>query len=273
MTLSQMKYYKQLYGYSYDKIAELSGVPKGTIQKIFTGVTKYPRQKTLQAIEKALAPAHPYPPLDEALPGKVSEPAISYGEKKGGYTLEDYYAIPDERRVELIDGVIYDMGAPTSAHQIIAFQICYQIQLYIDANGGDCMPFIAPVDVQLDRDEYTMLQPDVFIICDKTKDINRCIYGAPDFVVEVLSKSTRKKDMRIKTAKYANAGVKEYWMIDPYKEQIIVYLFGETKDGNATDEIHLYGFQDQVPINIYDGKLKIDFPKIKSLLSRVERQE
>ena len=81
------------------------------------------------------------------------------------------------------------------------------------------MPMIAPMDVQLDCDEKTMVEPDVLIVCDRDKIVNRCVYGAPDFIIEILSNSTKKKDSVIKLNKYLNAGVREYWMIDPTKKE------------------------------------------------------
>lgn len=258
MNVSQMKYYKQLYGYSYDQISALSGIPKGTIQKIFTGETKSPRYETLQALEKVLR-------VEKA--DRISEPAVPYLAKRDGeYTLEDYYALPDEKRVELIDGTFFEMHTPTTTHQTIVLQMCCQIETYIEEHEGDCVPYIAPVDVQLDCDERTMVQPDVLILCDKSKDIDRCIYGAPDFVAEVLSPSTRRKDRRIKTAKYANAGVREYWMIDPEKRQIVVQQFAASEEED--DSFAIYGFGDKVPVQIYDGKLEIDFAKISKRLGR-----
>ena len=89
----------------------------------------------------------------------------------------------------------------------------------------DCIPLTAPVDVQLDRDEKTMLQPDVLILCDKRKLIRRCIYGAPDFVLEVLSPSTRSKDQIVKLKKYMEADCREYWIVDIENRRIVVYDF------------------------------------------------
>lgn len=256
MNISQMMYYKQLKGYSYDKLSELSGIPKGTIQKIFTGVTKSPRYDTLQALERVLSPEQP------DMIDMVAEASAYHVKRQGEYTLEDYYALPEERRVELIDGVIYDMTAPTTVHQTVALQMAYQIENYIEEHGGNCVPFIAPVDVQLDCDDRTMVQPDVIILCDLSKNINRCIYGAPDFVAEVLSPSTRKKDLRIKLAKYAAAGVREYWMVDPERRQVIVYWFGFSDSDENSDTVTIYGFEEKVPVQIYNGELKIDFGKI-----------
>ena len=156
------------------------------------------------------------------------------------------------------------MTAPTTVHQIIALQMCHQIESFIDEHGGNCMSYIAPVDVQLDCDDKTMVEPDVIILCDRSKDINRCIYGAPDFVAEVLSKSTRRKDIGVKTYKYANAGVREYWMIDPKDMKVIVYTFAQNDD--AEDTVSIFGFQDKIPVGIYNGELKIDIAKISKRL-------
>ena len=274
MTLSQMQYYKQQHGYSYDQLSQLTGIPKGTIQKIFTGVTKSPRYDTLQALERVLKPVNQDKPAgfaDDEQAGLINQPdmvcgaAVPYGQKKQGeYTLEDYYALPEDKRYELIDGVLYEMTVPTTVHQIIALQMCYQIERLIEEREGNCMTYIAPVDVQLDCDDKTMVEPDVIILCDRSKDINRCIYGAPDFVAEVLSKSTRRKDIGVKTYKYSNAGVREYWMIDPKDMKVIVYTFAQNDD--AEDTVSIFEFQDKIPVGIYNGELKIDFAKISKRL-------
>lgn len=112
---------------------------------------------------------------------------------------------------------------------------------------------ISPVDVQLDQDEKTMVQPDVLIVCNRDIVIRRCVYGAPDFIVEVLSPSTKKKDMFIKLHKYASAGVREYWMIDPDKQKVVVYNF-EQEELPA-----VYGFDDQIPVAVLNRECVIDF--------------
>ncbi len=192
-------------------------------------------------------------------PSEVHEAALDYraGKQQGEYTLEDYYAIPEDKRMELIDGVLYDMtSAPSYIHQAIAAAVFRQLDAYIERKGGSCMPFFAPCDVQLDCDNRTMVQPDVMIVCDRDKLRRRVLFGAPDFVVEILSPSTRQKDMHIKLHKYRKAGVREYWMVDPDKQTITVYDLEH--DSFPT----VYGFRDQVPVNIFDGDCLVDFAKI-----------
>lgn len=247
MNLSQMHYFKQQKGYTFAQLSEISGVPIGTIQKIFNGETRSPRYDTLQALEKALKP--------DDVSEYVRETASEYMLSQGQYTLDDYYALPDEQRVELIDGVFYDMAGPSLPHQAACTRISYLIQDYIEKNEGKCKVFVSPIDVQLDCDNKTMVQPDVIIVCDRNKMTTKCVVGAPDFVIEVLSPSTGKKDALLKLMKYQNAGVKEYWMLDIKKRRIITYFF-------ENDLIPvIYGMEDEVPVQLYGGDLRIDFSK------------
>ena len=287
MTLEDMKDRKRELGYTNEDIARLSGLPLGTVIKVFGGATRSPRRATIEALERILKPrtsgdiatdpkayrdtpmilqdarpAYGQRDLKSGLPGLLSEPAAAYGaaekheKKQGEYTLEDYLALPDERRVELIDGVFYDMSSPTTYHQLIAAKLHAMILSWIEQNKGGCMPFIAPVDVQLDCDDKTIVQPDLLILCDKGKYTPERIVGAPDFVAEVLSKSTRNKDLFVKLSKYKNAGVREFWIIDPDKKTVMVWDF------EHDDQVALYGFRDKIPVNIYDGDLVIDFSVI-----------
>lgn len=203
----------------------------------------------------------------DALVSEIKESQPAYGSEKqqGEYTLEDYYDLPDERRVELIDGVFYDMASPTSVHQIISGQIYRCFSDYIDENQGNCIAMYAPLDVQLDCDDKTMVQPDIMIICDKNKFKDGVVYGAPDLVVEILSKSTWKKDIYIKLGKYAYAGVREYWMIDPDKKKVIVYDL-EQEQGPV-----IYGFDDTVPVGIFDGLCSVNFAKVYDRIRFLEK--
>lgn len=180
--------------------------------------------------------------------------------KQGEYTLEDYYALPEERRVELIDGVIYDVSAPSLLHQSIGGEVYSVIKKFIEDNGGKCTPFYAPLDVRLDCDDKTMVQPDVLIVCDDAKKTKRYIMGAPDFCLEILSKSTRRKDCIKKLQKYTDAGVKEYWIIDPFAKTLFVYHW---KDDYTP---HMYLLEGKVGLELYNGELLIDLERIADLI-------
>lgn len=187
---------------------------------------------------------------------------VDYGTKaeqhtQGSYTVEDYKAWPEDERVELIDGYIIRMDAPTTLHQIIAGEVLRQISNFIKSKDGKCIPFMSPLDVQLDCDEHTMMQPDVVILCDSDKLKLWGIYGAPDFVMEIISPSSKKRDYIKKLSKYENAGVREYWILDPYDKKLLVYFF---EDDVCCPTI--YGLDKPVPVNLYDGQLVIELDGI-----------
>lgn len=235
---------KEKMSWTTEELSKRSGVPVGTINKILSGETSSPRYDTMQALDEAFRE-------EEAL--MLRETAIyEASDESREYTIDDYYRLPDDVRAELIDGKFFFMNSPTSAHQGVLGNFIFESMLFIKQNKGECKPFVAPLDVQLDCDDKTMVQPDFMIICDKEKIWKDRIYGAPDFVVEVLSPSTKKRDTDIKLIKYKNAGVREYWMVDMDKERVICYFFEE--DGLIPN---IYTFQDEVPVRIYDGELKI----------------
>lgn len=237
---------------TYGEIARMSGLPVEKVRNMMEGTEKEVDYISTAALEQALFG-------DDT--GMVFEPANAYMVKRqGDYTLDDYYnRIPDERRVELIDGVIYDMTAPTSRHQMIAGFLYNQFFKYVSDRQGSCMPMISPLDVQLDCDDRTMVQPDIALICREERITRRGIYGAPDFCIEIVSDSSRKRDYGLKVQKYMNAGVREYWIVDPKREKIVCYWF----EGEDAPEIMMYTFRDQVPVRVYEGELEIDFAGIK----------
>ena len=255
MTLTEMKERKRELGYSYEQIAELSGVPLSTVQKVFSGVTQAPRFETLRAIEDVL--------MDWSTTS-VRESAVLYGnpveKRQGEYTVADYYAWPEDERVELIDGRIYDLAAPSYEHQEMIGEIAFVLKKFVKERSGKCRVNVAPLDVQLDCDDKTIVQPDIMVICKKEMVTKKNILGAPDLIIEVLSKSTRKKDMGIKLAKYINANVREYWIVDIEKERVIVY------DIEHDIQTSVYTFENKVPVGIWDGECEVDFAEIKAYL-------
>lgn len=181
-------------------------------------------------------------------------------DKIGDKTLADYLALPDDVRVELIDGVFYDMSAPSGAHQTIAGKLFPMFDNFIEENHGPCLPYYE-YDVQLDRDDKTIVRPDIFVACHREQIHDERFYGAPDLVVEIVSPSNWKTDVKKKREKYEAAGVREYWMIFPKEQRVTVCDFeGKTPDVD-------YTFHDKIPVKIWGGKCVIDFEKI---LTRLE---
>lgn len=266
MTVEELKKRKQRMALTNEDLSRLSGVPLGTVQKIMSGATKTPRRETLLALEKVLYPSE-YPVQGQMLSFREPEAAYHTKKKQGEYTLDDYLALPDERRVELIDGVFYDMSAPTFIHQQLMLEISFQLRSEMDKCPNDCILSFAPTDVQLDRDQKTIVQPDILIVCDREKVTVPRVYGAPDFIVEILSPSTMRKDFMIKGKKYQAAGVREYWLVDPDSRQIVQLDF--SKDA----PVRFYSFDQKVPVLISEGRCFVDFAVISERLAPFYEEE
>ena len=148
-------------------------------------------------------------------------------------------------------------------HQTIIGELYYIIKNYIKEHKGNCKVFLSPFDVRLDHDNRTMVQPDLMVICEKDKvDPKRC-NGAPDFVAEIVSKSSGRLDYIKKLNKYLDAGVREYWIIDPDRKMVMVYQFMKE------DSPKNYTFSNQIPLGIFEG-LVIDFSDINREITEIE---
>ncbi len=178
------------------------------------------------------------------------------GEK--AYTMEDIYALPEGSRAELMDGRLYMMASPGLIHQRLSGFLYKKIASYIDMKKGDCEPFAAPFAVFLNADNSIYLEPDISVICDKNKLTAEGCKGAPDWVIEIVSPSSRSLDYVKKLLKYASAGVREYWIADPEKNSIMVYHFAE-------ETMEAYTFSDKAKAGIFED-LEIDFAEINMQL-------
>lgn len=162
------------------------------------------------------------------------------------YTTDDIYALPAGERAELIDGQIYYMAPPTRKHQRITGELYAVIREYIKNNGGSCEVDIAPFAVFLNENDVNYVEPDISVICDPDKLNEKGCNGAPDWIIEVVSPSSRSMDYNKKLFKYRTAGVREYWIVDPDKNSIMVYSF-------FSDDLQEYSFTDNIPAGIYQG--------------------
>lgn len=166
--------------------------------------------------------------------------------KKNTFTAADYWALPEGRRAELIDGELYDMAPPSFIHQKIVQQLCRIIGNYIADKGGECEVLPAPFAVNLNADDSIYVEPDISVICDKNKLTEKGCHGAPDWIIEVVSPSSQKMDYLTKLFKYRTAGVREYWIVDPLQGTTQVYFF------EGAEDFHRYSFSDKIDAGIYD---------------------
>jgi Uma2 family endonuclease len=149
------------------------------------------------------------------------------------YTYADYLLWTIEERLELIRGHVFRMSpAPSRKHQEISREIFGQ--LWLQLKNNPCKPFSAPFDVRLprpgqtaDEDILTVVQPDLCVICDSDKLDDRGCLGPPDLIIEILSPGNSEKEMRQKFSVYEEAGVREYWLVDPAQEAVFVYILNE----------------------------------------------
>ncbi len=173
------------------------------------------------------------------------------------YTINDIYELPEGQRAELIDGKMFMMAPPSRMHQQIISELNYRITDYIKKKQGGCEVYPAPFAVFLNADHRNYVEPDISVICDKDKLDEKGCNGAPDWVIEIVSPSSRQMDYYRKLYKYQNAGVREYWIIDKEKNRIVVHQF----EKEAGEE---YTFEDVVPVGIYED-FSIDFKEIDEI--------
>ena len=148
------------------------------------------------------------------------------------YTYADYLKWQFEERLELFRGRIFKLSVPNTKHQDLSRNILVPIALFLKKKS--CKIFAAPFDVRLpvknrkkDDEVTTVVQPDICVICDESKIDSRGCCGAPDLVVEILSPGNSKKEIRLKHELYEEAAVKEYWIVNPEEENIVVFVLNE----------------------------------------------
>ena len=162
------------------------------------------------------------------------------------YTYADYCTWDDSERWELVDGIPYAMSpAPSPVHQEILMELSRQIANFLE--DKPCKVFTAPFDVRLNAEgdnDYDVMQPDILVVCDTDKIDDKGLNGAPDMIIEILSPSTSRRDRTVKLNKYQNAGVREYWIVDPIDKTIAVHILDNKKyyitSYTETDTISVY---------------------------------
>lgn len=138
------------------------------------------------------------------------------------------------------------MEAPSLEHEDISMGLSFQVELYIQRKKGKCRVYQGRLGVRIKKDIHNYVEPDITLICDEGKLDSKGCNGAPDFVVEVVSPSNRKMDYVHKLALYREAGVREYWIVDPKHERVTVYDFEHEK------EPELHPFSERIKVGVYD---------------------
>lgn len=175
-------------------------------------------------------------------------------QKHNPLTYSEYLELDGDVRFEVIDGHVFNMSpAPSTKHQAVQRELLTEFTIYL--RGKKCNVFGSPIDVCFTEDDNDIkkikewVEPDIVVVCDKKKIHEKRIVGVPDLVIEILSKSTAKKDKLIKFNRYQKAGVKEYWIVDPSNENIDVYLL----ESGSFNHSGIYFKDDHIPVNLFEG--------------------
>lgn len=174
--------------------------------------------------------------------------------KKEQYTFADVLRWDEKERFEIIGGNAYMIAGASPRHQDISAQLTHQLLSFLE--GKRCKVYPAPMDVRLfeqngdaPEDVDTVVQPDISVVCDPSKIDQRGCKGAPDMIIEILSPSTRRHDRLVKLDLYQRAGVREYWVVSPEEESVLVFL----RDGDSLKIHGDYGREDIAKVHVLNG--------------------
>ncbi|MCQ2508753.1 MAG: Uma2 family endonuclease [Dorea sp.] len=271
MAFEYLKEKKKELGYTNRYISEKTGIPIGTVQKFFQGATKAPRMETIHLIEELLMIPERRTSTEEDQKEKQRFEHLKEIRKKAAEgSLEGYD--PEEKRsyadcflggragqVEVIDGCIYEHRDDSVEHILVIGEIMIQLDSFIESKRKRDLVVINPVDVFLNKDDKTIVHPDISILQNRFMYEDGMVFGAPDLIIEVVTSASRKTDTIIKYYRYALAGVTEYWMVDLSGRYITVYHLPDY-------EGKVYTFDDKVPVGIWKEEAFVDFSVMKEKL-------
>ena len=171
------------------------------------------------------------------------------------FTFADCLTWDEDERIEIINGEAFMMATPSRIHQKISMELSRQLANYLE--GKKCDVYPAPFGVRLfeqagdsPEDVDTMVEPDISVVCDRSKLDNHGCKGAPDMIIEILSPSSLRHDRLVKLNLYQRAGVREYWIVDPENRSVMVFL----PDGGGYLRLHEdYARNDVAKVNVFDG--------------------
>ena len=262
MTIEEICIAKNELGLSNVMLSKASGVPVSTVQKVITGETKKPRRATIVALAKAIEAERAsfsretrfvdYSVLSSRESVQEAMPRYDENGRINGHTIEEHKALPDDVHTELIDGVFYDVPPVSMEHQAVLGELYVRFRECIGNNALPWHVILSPA-VRLDRDEYTLVQPDLMVFCHHYNPEMEQYEGAPDLIAEVLSPATCYRDAGLKLYKYYRAGVREYWIVDPVHRNVTVHCFERSEYDPKR-----FSFGEGIPVQISGGKYEMD---------------
>ena len=295
MTVEEIRKRKKRLKLTTQQLAILAELPLGTVSKILTGETKNPSYLTIEKLEATIEKEemlvrveayqkamHQYflehpedegnqkkfeeiyrkvnrlndAPIPYAVP-KDEEP-VMYGSlalQDQRMTINELSKMGESRDLQLINGQLVVSEMAGVSHQRMVKRLGRAISDFVEKKQGICEVFDVGVNVYLDEDEYTLVIPDLAVVCNPSQITERGVVGAPDWVIEVVSPSTRQNDYHKKLHKYMDAGVREYWIVDMDRRMVSVCINGEPM------QVTIYSFDVEITVHIYGGDLCISICK------------
>jgi len=194
----------------------------------------------------------------------MSDPArIDDSEKSSRHTYVDYLKWEGPERYQLINGEVFQMASPSVAHQALLMGLSAKFDNWLQ--DKPCKVFASPLDVRLfprkDRLDTTVVQPDLLVVCDKSKLGKGSVEGAPDLVIEIVSPSNTHSELFLKFNYYLKAGVREYWVIDPDMKKVSVHIYDNGRYISSS-----YEDNDRIPVTILPG-LEISLEELWARIS------
>lgn len=190
--------------------------------------------------------------------------AYQYNRK---HTYKDYLNWNDDKRREIIEGIVYDMSpSPSRQHQEISIELASQMRVFL--RGKSCHVYAAPFDVRLplegenEDDIDTIVQPDIIVVCNECLLDDKGCKGAPDLIIEILSPSSAAKDLKEKFFLYEKHGVREYWIVYPHEQIVHVYKLNEN---GLYSRPEIYASKDKIAVKLL-GDLVIDLNPVFEIL-------
>lgn len=239
------------------ELSRLSGVPVGTINKIITGETEKPRPDTMKALEAVLLPKYDWSISASERLAEPGSDGLSF--RQNEYTVYDLEHLPSGMRAELTDGRLYIMEAPSICHQKAAEFIRDRVESHIREKGGKCLTVLSP-GVREEENEKDFFIPDFAVVCDPGKVKGAYIVGAPDFILEVVSPSSARRDKLTKADRYERMGVREYWILDTLHRQLITYDY----QGEVT--LRVQGLSGKTGLSLFGGRPEIDLDELRKII-------
>lgn len=243
-----LKLARQARGYTQKQVAEQLGVSVSSYSLYESGH----REPNLENIEKLahifyISINELFGLYDFGAENLIRESVAKY-HTRPTCSWEEYYQLPDGEHAELINGELVYLCAPYRFHQQLVNELAYTFTAHIKKNKGPCQVYTAPFAVKLSEEEHTIVLPDISVVCDASKLDKRGCNGCPDLVVEIVSEAYRHRDYVEKLALYIRYEAREYWIVDPDKETVVVFPLEQTDAAP-----HTYSFKDSIPVGIFEG--------------------